>query len=441
MVTLALMRLAERLTQRLAQAYIVSLPGPEKGVDDYIRAGGSLEDLEEGARPYDPSLLLPYICTEDRKIWEIVEAFKRQMSVDTWPKVAGKTDNSYLRTLLEMALERGRNVKGSHDVEVTAGRRELMERAAIGSPKTLCKSGSRLEERGYIEVIQGDRRKGQANRYRLKFAKVEPLIGEGRGGSNPTTPIPGIPSENFMPRHGWPGPYTTATPSATLRKPGKSRELALYLLVSWGGETSIRDLAAAVGTNNTTKTRDLLEAYEGAGVVEMDRKGKHGARVRLAADWQKRLDEYRDKGGEIADARRRANRRYKDDLTFHSPPKADREPKRYSREEKERILEEASRRDYLSRRLQEERKTGTTPAVFLKKTVTTAGFRWKELLQLWRKQGGSKESLQRAVQDGPWLFQREPDDLNELYVLRGDGSPTHKLPKPEPKKVGPVDAL
>ena len=29
----------------------------------------------------------------------------------------------------------------------------------------------------------------------------------------------------------------------------------------------------------------------------------------------------------------------------------------------------------------------------------------------------------------------------ELYVLRGDGSPTHKLPKPEPKKVGPVDAL
>ena len=198
-----------------------------------------------------------------------------------------------------------------------------MERAAIGSSHTLLRSASRLEERGYIEVIQGDRSKGQANRYRFKLSKGALLIGGEGGKKSSTTPIPCAPSDYFTPHHAWSGPSTTSTPAASLMKPGKSREMALRKLCEWGGEASIRDLAAALGTNHTTRTRRLLEVYEEAGVVKMDPKGKHGARVRLSDDWHKKLDEYRQRSGELADVRRKANKRYEKALAFRSPPNAD----------------------------------------------------------------------------------------------------------------------
>lgn len=51
-VALAIVRLAERLTERGAQVYIVWLPGPEKGIDDFVVAGGDLKRLEKDATLY-----------------------------------------------------------------------------------------------------------------------------------------------------------------------------------------------------------------------------------------------------------------------------------------------------------------------------------------------------------------------------------------------------
>jgi nitrogen fixation protein FixH len=55
-VALAMMRLAERLTEQGALVYIISLPSGEtnlgKGLDDYVVAGGDLEELEAAAKPY-----------------------------------------------------------------------------------------------------------------------------------------------------------------------------------------------------------------------------------------------------------------------------------------------------------------------------------------------------------------------------------------------------
>jgi hypothetical protein len=59
-VALAIVRLAERLTERGAQVYIIWLPGPEKGIDDFVVAGGHLEWLEEDATPYQACDFIPY---------------------------------------------------------------------------------------------------------------------------------------------------------------------------------------------------------------------------------------------------------------------------------------------------------------------------------------------------------------------------------------------
>jgi len=60
-VALAIMRLAERLTEREARVYIIWLPGPEKGIDDFVVAGGNLERLEEDATPFQACDFIPYV--------------------------------------------------------------------------------------------------------------------------------------------------------------------------------------------------------------------------------------------------------------------------------------------------------------------------------------------------------------------------------------------
>jgi hypothetical protein len=73
--------------------------------------------------------------------------------------------------------------------------------------------------------------------------------------------------------------------------------------------------------------RRALADVENAGVVDLDPKGKHGARVKLAPDWRARLDERREEGGEFA-ARREQIRRFNQDRErYHGEPvKSDRAP-------------------------------------------------------------------------------------------------------------------
>ena len=127
-VALAMMRLAERLTEQSAHVYIISLPSGEtnfgKGLDDYVVAGGDLEELEAAAKPYQACDFTPYVATQDRRVWDIVATVEERMGLDTWKGKAAKTDHSLLRALLELAMERGKFVGGPH-VSVLVSSREL----------------------------------------------------------------------------------------------------------------------------------------------------------------------------------------------------------------------------------------------------------------------------------------------------------------------------
>src|SRR5215204_1631457 len=241
-VALAKMRLAERLTERGAHVYIISLPGPEKGLDDFVVAGGDLDELEHTARPYQACDFTPYVATENRRVREVVELVRQRMKIDPSFRKgkAGKTDHSHMRAILEIALERGR--WNGEVVEFIAPTREMQGRAAIGSRGTLSKSDARLQERGYITKISGDPQRGRANRYLInppKVNRVNHIIGEA-GGKDSIDPSNGSLWADFVPHLRWPAL-------------GKSAEVAIDLLSSWGGRCTVRDLAFAVGYADPSK--------------------------------------------------------------------------------------------------------------------------------------------------------------------------------------------
>src|SRR5215218_3575956 len=326
-VALAMLRLAERLTERGAHVYIMSLLSKTKGLDDYIVAGGDLAALEESARPFTPSLLIPYAAKDDARIRKAVETVDYTARLDN----LAATTNSLLRALLELALLGGRYNSESRAVEVVIGTRELRAYAAIGSYTTLSRHTAKLEAGGYIEKVAGDPAKGKANRYILKLSKPVALIEE--SGEGFTDSIPATPLDNFTPHLRWPSPSSAspggderdsklpeegATPENFLHeKPdlpsvysgelgpgrdpelqsalGKTVEQALYLLLCWGGISTLRDLATATGVNHTGKLRRKLEAA--IGVFGIDAKGKHGARVWIMDGWEQALDEHRERSG------------------------------------------------------------------------------------------------------------------------------------------------
>jgi hypothetical protein len=369
-VALAMLRLAERLTERGAHVHIMNLPGPEKGLDDHVVSGGSLDDLERDARPFTPSDLIRYAAKTDKRIHAVVAGIADAMKIDDWTEPWSCTTHSLLRTLLELALLGGRYDRYEEGVEVVMGTRELRSYAAIGGLDTLSRHTEKLEDRGYIKKVTGDRKRGKANRYILKMAKGVPgterpnfskgisgvgnlnfsttgsLIGEGNEVSNISVPDPGL--ANFAPHLRWPSPATAspsendpdsklprvgagpvnhpddrpdppsiydadseATPEVQAHAEsevalGKIVEMALHLILSWGGESSLRDLATATGVNDTSKMRKKLEAA--GGVFDLDPKGKHGARVRLGGGWRRSLDERRERAGEFRRARQQAVR-------------------------------------------------------------------------------------------------------------------------------------
>ena len=330
-VALAMMRLAERLTEQGAHVYVISLPNGEtnlgKGLDDYVVAGGDLEELEAAAKPYQACDFTPYVATQDRRVWNIVATVEERTGLDVWKGKAAKTDHSLLRALLELAMERGKFEEGPH-VSVVVPTRELQQRAGIGSRATLTKSDGRLQERGYIGKEPGAPCRGRANIYRINPTKLNHYIGGEIEGS-PRVPMTGSVLESYVPhlRYGTVAPPSREEllpergPNSPMSTLGKNTELALHRLHSWGGTATVSDLARACGIGDPSilRKRDL-ETLAGEGIVELDKKGTRRARVRLASGWRKRLDTYLEKNGELSAARQQTVRHREAREAFYYSP-------------------------------------------------------------------------------------------------------------------------
>ena len=434
-VALSIMRLAERLTERGAHVYIVWLPaGPQKGIDDFVVAGGDLEQLEKDATPYQACDLTPYAAKDSEAIRRVVGASERRALHDSWARKPDRTARSLLRTHHEIALERGVETKQGY-VEYVISRRELQSRSEIGSPNTLARADANLQERGYIDKESGDPKNGKANRYRLIPPKVNHYMEE--EALPRLSRRPGSLLEGYAPHLRWPGPPPPDDAphgygGSKLPHLGKTVELILDLLCLWGTSATMQDLAEASGVGDTTRLRSrYLEELDELGIVELPEKGTRGEKavVRLTGEWRRRLDERREMGGELSASRRQAAKHRRDREGFCSPPEsADREPPPPMDREKWESVLQARREDDERARIEEQRrKVGVTAEVFVHDRLAELGkIRFGLLKEVWGDDGGDPRHIWAAVRRLGCRMQRLPEYDNRLFVFppeRSKGAP------------------
>ncbi len=486
MVALAMLRFAERLTERGAHVYIIDVPSPTKGIDDYVVSGGDVGALEASARPFDPTDLISYAAKPDVGIREAVAATLVRMNRDQWTERGDATTHSLLRALLEATLLSGRRHRDG-SVDVLIATRELRQLAGIGGLQTLSRHTQKLIERGYIERISGDRAKGQANRYVLKLSETVSLI-EGEGLYNPIpdtttdnlTGTSDTATEKFTPHLRWPVwaesspggnerdsklPEPGATPvNFPHEKPdvpsvyrggfkasgsaetgvslGKTVELAIHLIRSWGGTPTMRDLATATGVNHTAKLRAKLEPL--GDVFGMDPKGKHGARVWLEDGWEQALERHRLRGGEFRRARRQAIKNRDARQKFHQEDQgADKEPDLMGPERVGEIVGERTREE-CERRAERVGKEQRDAEDFVRRYANgDKPIRFGLLVEIWADERRETErhaswTLRKALGRLGCSLKMHAEYPGEMFVYapaspEPEPEPVEGVPEPEPK--------
>jgi hypothetical protein len=444
-VALALLRLCERLTERGALVYVISLPGPDKGVDDYLVAGGTLETLQAAAVPFRSTDLIPYAAKPDKRIWGVVGSILEAMRTDEWTQRGAATSHSLLRALLELALVGGRYDREADAVELVMGTRELRQCAAIGSPNTLSRHTALLGERGYLESTSGDRHTGKANHYLLKLSKGVPLIE--RGGEVSTYSITGTQTDNLVPHFRWPAPPApedkpfaeTASVHEPMKALGKLAELALSLLTTWGGKATLRDLSGATGMNHTAKMREKLSDLLEAGVIGMDPRGKHRAEVWLVDGWERRVLERQEDGGELARARRQAKKHRENRLAYatdgdrpadKAPGEADMQGPEYTAEVLEKHKARWRAEEAQQAAVELERAETFLLEVLSREKVMERGYiRYGLLLEMWKEDhGGTDWHFRRAMSSLKLTVRRHDEYPDELFVYRPEPAPQQAEP-------------
>jgi Domain of unknown function (DUF3854) len=154
----ALARLVAFLEDRGAQVLVVDVPhiGEGKsGVDDYMAAGGELEELEQGAKPYEPADVATERLSRDEKLrvatsslWDRWRARERRTKGDY-------TDRSIERVLIRESERRGTLVKDG--VRIVMGKRALALEAGV-STRVPTRSITRLEQSGYLRRDNKERK-------------------------------------------------------------------------------------------------------------------------------------------------------------------------------------------------------------------------------------------------------------------------------------------
>ncbi len=336
----ALSALVEALTERGAIVKVVYLPdapdGSKQGIDDYLTAGGTVREMFGMARDFDPAEVGEIRMDRDARLRATVEALERRWWDEEWKGLKGHSARDAALVLIGEAARHG----GVHPdgIRVKASWGMLLVQSKI-SRRTLSKAIEYLEEIGFAYRDNEGRKPDKTGAFVL-CAKVDQYgVKDGQGGEGLDTANPGgLPSRS--PRLRWSRPKFTpkrGTVSGTRRvrqspklrprdrieRLGKIVGAIVDALEISGGSMPIPELCEVL---HYKRPRDLLRRKTTAkgrngpavvlleaGIVEVD-----GDVLRLAADWETRLEGVRRLAGEIEadelDERRRKlrSRAYRD---------------------------------------------------------------------------------------------------------------------------------
>jgi hypothetical protein len=470
----ALYRLVGDLEGRGARPLVVYLPdapgGGKQGVDDYLAAGGSVEQLEKWARPFDWAGIAAVRLARDDRLWAVVGRLRAAAATLPARRRGECSARAIIRDLIATAEREGKVRPGG--VAVARSMRAIARGAEIGSLRAVREGLDRLEAAGRIRRVDEPGRaehqpatyllldpegEGARKGYKMGEAQAKGEAsrkGKGKGdeqnASSADYPL-GVsltraPSDSAVPELRWPkvilswerrdGRRVVADAHYVVRLGKKRREIiaCLYDRGISGEEELWREFRASPRTRLRAFRKTWLAPLAADGIIE-----KAGGGWRVTANWRAALDAARERDGEIEDARRQAERYADQSRKWRRRAEtiADPEPALRGREPVRRTLEANRERWRRAGTEAERQKVGVSPGVFVADELEGAtGCRWAEMRERWQARGGRAEHLRTAVASGPFRFVREASD-GQLYVYREGALPAAAKPT-EPAPTTPL---
>lgn len=473
------------LESRGARVLVVSVPpvngDQHAGLDDYLAAGGDLEALVQGARPFVPVDTGRERLKKDERLRVFVATKMREVEELQAPSGPACNGIKLARWMLENPTPAHGKVRPD-GVEIHPSFPQMAEGVRIGSYQTVGKGLEWLEAVGVLKIKKAPRGSRLASRYLLlnpwgegsaKSVNIEGLGGAGkegqeyrvedsareesplsqrdsslclhsaRGGvktSDRPEKVPALRNSKLVHTYALHEGRKIVVHSDYFKRYGARREEIFRYIVTAGGADE-DELLDKYGSK-LARLRDFRRQY----LKEMLDDGlciRDGSRILPAADWPAALERVRARTNEDEDNRRQSEkyaerrRKYRERLAGEKRGeivKSEPTPELAGLEKVREIVEAAERRDHAARVEEQRRKVGTTPEVFLADALQdVSGFGWRELRALWTAKGGKPEHLRRAVKP-PYRFRREHDN-GPLYVER-----IGAVPEPE-REPAPVAVL
>jgi len=450
----ALAALVVALKARGASLKVIYLPdaadGSKQGIDDYLVAGGTIREMFMLAREFDPADVGRIRMSRDEKLRRALEELRAAWWGADWNRFVGAGEFPHWArghsardvedALLRLAARRGKLTPEGLQLTHT-GVREIADEAARSKPSTI-KAIRHLEAeaRLHIHEPEGGRK---ARSYTLLAGRAD-LYHKGNGGAaaegKATRELQRCdPSgkglrDPDVPRLRWPSPaqrprkvLLRSVPRNTwgtigeyrerIERLGPHRGAVVDTLEASAGELPIAKLCEILHRKRPRDVkRRTIPPLQAAGVVEVS-----GDVVRLTADWRANLEAERERSGEIATARRQAER-HRDERELYRkygpPPPAEDPPPLMGPEKVEEIVREREKEDLETRIEDQRRKVGFTVETFVFDKLKELGqIRLALLMEVYEDAGGDPWEVPPALRRMGCRIERLPEFENRQFVF------------------------
>lgn len=438
-VQLALERLVVALRGRGAEVLVVYLPGPEKGVDDYLVSGHTVAELKMLARKFEAADIGKIRMSGDAKLRALVEDLQARWWAEEWKGRGGHSERDVALKLIQAATRSGKAHADGIRVAASWG---VLQVGAKVAPRTLSKALARLEERGFLYRDNEGRKaektgafvlRAKVYQYGERAAKETQELRECDPGTLPLrAPHKEVPN---VARLRWSRPKWKPTkkmimeyrlrelswlpePRERIERLGKVRGAIVDALEVAGGTLTLPELCEILHHGRPRDVRRrVLPMLEDAGIIECV-----DDVIRLAPDWHEKLNTAREIGEELeADKLAEVGRKLKsrayherDKPLVSKPSAAGLEAMRRSRAMRDARLQELARAE------EERRKAGPPPeltALIRELLDKNDRLRMGLLCEIATEEGFKRRDVPEAARAMGYRVERLPEHGDEEFVF------------------------
>jgi hypothetical protein len=289
---------------------------PKTGVDDFLAAGGTVNELKMLAKKFEPTDIGNIRMSRDDKLRAMVKDLERRWWVEEWKGRGGHSERDVALELIQAAIRSGKIHADGLRVKISWG---VLQVGAKVARQTLSRALARLEVRGFLYRDNEGRKPDKTGAFvlrakvdhkgdtRVAEEKVTRELRECDPGGLPSRALPEVtrlrwprakwkPTKKMIREHRLGVRTWIPEPRERIERLGKIRGAVVDALEVAGGELTLRELCEVLHHKRPRDVRRrVLPMLAEAGVIE----AVTGDVVELATDWSERLDKERAAGGEL----------------------------------------------------------------------------------------------------------------------------------------------